>query len=109
MHLQKSGDQEPNVIHCEIIRTNKYTIASIEWVLPKKKKREREWDEMIDMKWVVFFQKKKKLTVTKTKMIESKASLALFPKTKLAAMKALHKGISSVPTLTPKAAQTIIT
>lgn len=48
------------------------------------------------------------LTVTKTKMTDSKASLALVPNTKLAAIKALHKGINCVPTLTPKAAHTMM-
>jgi hypothetical protein len=41
-------------------------------------------------------------------MMASKASLADVPKIKLAATKALQSGIRSVPTLTPKAAHTMI-
>ena len=49
------------------------------------------------------------VTVTKTKMIDSKASFALLPNTKLAAINALHKGMNWVPTSTPNDAHTMMT
>jgi hypothetical protein len=41
-------------------------------------------------------------------MIASNASFAEVPKTKLAAIKALQRGINSVPTFIPNAEQTIM-